>query len=100
MQSSIRRVRDASRCWMLLFIGLQPLLLCGADRGARREQERRACATLACGRGELCGSCGALERLLGPVSVRPGDYWLSMLVSDGSYVDLAIVGGLWVRYKL
>ena len=96
-QSSIRRVRDASRCLKLLFIDYRLLLLCGADRGARRERERRASAALAYGRGELCGSCGALERLLGPVSVRPGDYWLSMLVTDGSYVDLAIVGGLWVR---
>ena len=43
---------------------------------------------------------GELEHLLGPVSVRPGDHWLSMLVTDDSYVDLAIVGGLWVRYKL
>ena len=97
MQSSIRRVRDASRCWMVLFIDSRLLLLCGAGIETWRERERRACATLACGRGELCGSCGALERLLGPVSVRPGDYWLSMLVIDGSYVDLAIVGGLWVR---
>ena len=43
---------------------------------------------------------GELEHLLGPVSVRPGDHWLSMLVIDGSYVDLAILGGLWVGYKL
>ena len=40
---------------------------------------------------------GELERLLWPVSAGPADYWLSMLVTDGSYVDLAIVGGLWVR---
>ena len=38
--------------------------------------------------------------LLGPVSVRPGDHWLSMFVADGSYLDLAIVVALWVRYKL
>ena len=84
---------------MLLFIDSRLLLLCGAGIETWRERERRACATLACGRGELCGSCGALEveRLLGPVSVRPGDSWLSMLVIDGSYVDVAIVGGLWVR---
>ena len=37
---------------------------------------------------------------LWPVSAGPGDHWLSMLVTDGSNVDLAIVGGLWVRYKL
>ena len=46
---------------------------------------------------------GELERLLWPVSAGPGDHWLSMLVTDGSNVDLAIVGGLWVRlvrYKL
>ena len=97
MQSSTRRVRDARRCWKLLFIDSRLLLLRGAGIETWRERERRASAALACRRGELCGSCGALERLLGPVSVRPGDYWLSMLVIDGSYVDLAIVGGLWVR---
>ena len=43
---------------------------------------------------------GELERLLWPVSAGPGDHWLSMLVTDGSTVYLAIVGGLWVRYKL
>ena len=43
---------------------------------------------------------GELEHLLGPVLVRPGDHWLSMLVTDDSYVDLTIVGGLWVCYKL
>ena len=43
---------------------------------------------------------GELERLLWPVSAGPGDHWLSMLVTDDSYVDLAIVGGLWVCYKL
>ena len=56
MQSSIRRVRDASRCWKLLFIDSRLLLRCGAGRGARRERERRASAALAYGRGELCGS--------------------------------------------
>ena len=35
-----------------------------------------------------------------PTKIVCGDHWLSMLVTDGSYVDLAVVGGLWVRYKL
>ena len=56
MQSSIRRVRDASRCWMLLFIDSRLLLLCGAGIETWRERERRASAALAYGRGELCGS--------------------------------------------
>ena len=102
VQSSIRRVRDTRRCWKLLhvFIDSRLLLLRGAGIETWRERERRASAALACRRGELCGSCGALEHLLGPVSVRPGDHWLSMLVTiDGSYVHLAIVGGLWASYR-
>ena len=85
---------------MLLFIGLGPLLLCGADRGARRERERRACATLAYGRGERVGSWVNLSACWGLVSVRPGENWLSMLVTDDIHVYMAIVGGLRVRYKL
>ena len=60
MQSSIRRVRNASRCWKLLFIDSRLLLMCGAGIETWRERERRACATLACGRGEL--SCWGQSR--------------------------------------
>ena len=65
MHSSIRRVRDARRCWKLLFIDSCLMLLRGAGIEVWRELERRASAALACRRGEPCGSCGALERLLG-----------------------------------
>ena len=81
MQSSIRRVR----CEALLEAAIHRLSAAASMRGAGieiwRERKRRASAALACRRGELCGSCGALEHLLGPVSVRLGDHWLSMLVT-------------------
>ena len=74
MQASIRRVCVARRCWVLLFIESGLLLLRGTGIEARRERERRASVTSACRRVELCGSCAALEHLLGLVSVRPGDH--------------------------
>ena len=40
MQSSIRRVRDARRCWVLLFIDSRLLLMCGAGIETWRERER------------------------------------------------------------
>ena len=41
-----------------------------------------------------------LERLLWPVKARSGDKWLSMVVTDGSTVGMAIVSGLGSRYEL
>ena len=41
-----------------------------------------------------------LERLLWPVKARPGDKWLTMVVTDGIAVGVDVGTGLGSRYKL
>ena len=41
-----------------------------------------------------------LERLLWPVKARPGDKWLTMVVTDGIAVSVDVGTGLGSRYKL